>query len=45
MGGVWVLIVFLERLEYLAALAHRPDIAGAICHLAVSLGMFGPCLN
>ncbi len=38
----WLLFV-LERLEAMFALIGRPDLAGQVCHLAVSLGMIGPC--
>lgn len=37
-------IVLLEAAENGFASAHLYGLAGASCHLAVSLGMFGPCL-
>jgi hypothetical protein len=39
---IW-LILILEQLEHLAALAGLTDVAAAACHLAVAFGMFGPC--
>lgn len=39
---IW-LVLILENLEHLAAALGRPDLAGAACHLAVALGMIGPC--
>lgn len=39
---IW-LILLLERLEYLAALAGQLELASWACHFAVALGMYGPC--
>lgn len=44
MGGlILLLILILEWVERLAAELGLVDVAGQACHLAVTLGMFGPC--
>jgi len=40
---IW-LILFLEHLEVLLVSIGQTQLAGQVCHLAVALGMFGPCL-
>ena len=37
-------VLFLENLEHLLAAAGQTELAGQVCHIAVALGMYGPCL-